>query len=185
MVSDISFPTTIVVVNQNAGDVFVIATKATNLPTTHPKTMTSTGALVQKQMPTIVQLLWSWVLMKADAMRRSSVASRKKLQNDLRIELRVAIFQARDAFRRIKLFEQSLIPKGQQAQDVAMNDYAAGKVGFMALIDAQRTLLEFKIMREKALADSEKALAEIGCCVGKFSSPLDFLKNAVRTEAGS
>ncbi len=120
----------------------------------------------------------------AAAMVNATREARTHLKNNLKVELREAIFKSKDASRRIRLFEDSLIPKGVQALEVARQDYTNGKTGFMMLIDAQRTLLEFKIMRERALADRGIALAEIGCCVGKYGSPSEWIKEIAQENSG-
>jgi len=113
---------------------------------------------------------------EAEAMYNAVSEERKNLVNHLKVELRMALFQSKDALRRIKLFEDSLIPRAKQSLEVARQDYISGKAGFMALIDAQRTLLEFTIMHARALADREIAVAEIGCCVGKYQAPVESVK---------
>ncbi len=119
---------------------------------------------------------------EAEADTRAAVSEKADMNNMLRAELSMAIFKTRDAERRKKLFSTSLIPKAEQSLTVAKQDFSSGKADFMTLIDAQRTLLEFQLMAERAVADREIALAEIGCCIGKFDiSPLN-LTNGVLHE---
>ncbi len=103
---------------------------------------------------------------EAEAVNRAAGHDRDALRNQLRAELSMAVFQFHDAERRISLFNDSLIPKAQQALTVARQAYADGSAEFMTLIDAQRTLLEFQLQAERAAADREIALADIGCCIG-------------------
>jgi len=110
---------------------------------------------------------------EAEAETRAATNEKTDLRNSLRAELGMLVFKARDAERRIALFTDSLIPKAKQALEVARKEFSAGKTDFMALIDAQRTLLEFMLMAERAAADREIALAEIGCCIGKFDLDAD------------
>lgn len=110
---------------------------------------------------------------EAEAETRAALNSKKDLSNRLQAELSQAVFDARDAGRRIDLFKQSLIPKAEQALRVIQQDFASGKTGFMQLIDAQRTLLEFQLMEQRAIVDREIALTEIGCCIGKFDLHVD------------
>jgi len=105
---------------------------------------------------------------EAEAMIRAASGERDDLQNSLRAELSMAVFKVRDAERRMALFSDSLIPKATQALEVARQEFSAGTSDFMMLIDAQRTHLEFRLMLERATADREIALAEIGCCIGKY-----------------
>ncbi len=103
---------------------------------------------------------------EAAALLEASAQDRDAMRNRLRAELSLAVFQFHDAERRMALFNDSLIPKAQQALTVARQAYADGAAEFMTLIDAQRTLLEFQLQAERAAADREIALADIGCCIG-------------------
>ena len=105
---------------------------------------------------------------EADAMINATINERDNMRNMLIAELKMAIFKSRDAQRRITLFKKSLIPKATQAMEVARQEFSTGKTDFMTLIDAQRTLLEFRLMAERATVDYEIAMAEIGCCIGKY-----------------
>lgn len=106
---------------------------------------------------------------EAAALRLSARHERDDLRNRLRAELSMAVFEFRDAERRIELFSESLVPKAEQTLDVARQAYAGGQAGFMTLIDAQRMLLEFQLLSERAAADREIALADIRCCVGAIN----------------
>ncbi len=118
---------------------------------------------------------------EAEAMLRAASSERDDMQSRLKAELNMAVFKFRDAERRIGLFGTSLVPKAEQALEVARQEFSTGKADFMTLIDAQRTLLEFRLMLERATADREIALGDIGCCVGKYrtdpTDPSDPTKN--------
>lgn len=105
---------------------------------------------------------------EARAMARAATSERDDRRNMLKADLSMAIFKFRDAERRIALFATSLIPKATQALEVARQEFASGKTDFMTLVDAQRALLEFKLLAERALVDREIANAEIGCCIGMY-----------------
>ncbi len=105
---------------------------------------------------------------EADAMLRAAEQDRDEMRNRLRAELSMAVFQFRDAERRVELFTKSLIPKAGQVLASQQQAYAEGKADFATWIEAQRTLLEFRLLVERAVADREIALADIGCCVGAF-----------------
>lgn len=103
---------------------------------------------------------------EADAMLQAATHERDGMRNRLRTELSMAIFDYRDAERRIDLYRNSLVPKAETALAVAQQAYTEGRTDFAAWVDAQRTLLEFRLMAERAMADREIALADIGCCIG-------------------
>lgn len=100
------------------------------------------------------------------ALTLAATHDRDTMRNRLRAELSMAVFDFRDAERRINLFRESLIPKAEQALEVARQAYGDGQTDFMTLIDAQRTLLEFQLLSERAVSDREIALGNIGWGVG-------------------
>ena len=105
---------------------------------------------------------------EAEAMVQAATSERENMRNMLKAELSMAVFKFHDAERRINLFTTSLVPKATQALEVAKQEFSTGKAEFMTLIDAQRTLLEFRLMLERATADREIAIGETGRSVGKY-----------------
>ncbi len=97
------------------------------------------------------------------AMREQTAADENMLQNELKMKL----YEYRDAERKIRLYRESLIPKAEQALNVTQQAFIANQVEFMAWIDAQRTLLEFELAYEQALTNRAKAKAEIENLVGQ------------------
>lgn len=87
--------------------------------------------------------------------------------NALSSEVKMALFQYRDAARQIELYRDALIPKATQSLKVSQRAFEAGKVDFLSLIDAQRVLLEFELVYERALANHAQRYAEIEMLVGR------------------
>lgn len=110
-----------------------------------------------------------------EAEAKIDAAENKKLDllNELRAELSIAVVKARDAQRRMTLYSTSLIPKAKQAYQTAREEFVNGSGSFMKLVDAQRMLLEFQLMEQRAVSDREVAMAEIGCCIGQFDLHAD------------
>ncbi len=113
---------------------------------------------------------------EAKALLEAARNDLKNRQNAIAADLRMAIFRLRDGERRVALMRDSLIPRAEQAYEVARRDFSVGKAEFMSLVDARRTVLELKLMHERAAADRELAMAEIGCCIGRYG---DSLRSAV------
>lgn len=105
---------------------------------------------------------------EAGAMLQSATHDRKDMRNRLRAELSMAVFQFRDAERQIALFKDSLLPKAGQVLAAAQQAYAEGQAELATVIEARRTMLEFQLLAERAVADREIALGNIGCCIGAF-----------------
>ncbi|HUT23580.1 MAG TPA: TolC family protein [Sumerlaeia bacterium] len=98
---------------------------------------------------------------EAEARRRAAAEERENLENELTSELEMALYELRDAERKIALYRDTLAPKAEQSLNVAQQAFAVDKVDFLDLIDAQRMLLEFQLAVERARADRAQRLAQI------------------------
>ncbi|MEE8142293.1 MAG: TolC family protein [Planctomycetota bacterium] len=96
--------------------------------------------------------------------RRHHVDQKNRLLSDLE----VALYDRRDAQRRIFLYQNTLIPKAEESLVATETAFRAGTADFLDLIDAQRVLLEFQLIRERALADRLRAHAELDRLVGRY-----------------
>lgn len=91
-------------------------------------------------------------------------ASKARLSNEqltLTVEVAMKSYQYREGTRLLTLLQESLLPKANQALDVARSGYSTGGADFINLIDAQRTLLEFRLAEVEARIQRELALADL------------------------
>jgi len=109
----------------------------------------------------------SAVVHEKEARHRASERARVNRENVLLSDLKMAIYGFRDAERKIDLYRDTLIPKAEQSLGAMQESYSAEKADFLDLIDAERILLEFKLARDRALADRETRRAEIEMLIGK------------------
>jgi outer membrane protein TolC len=107
------------------------------------------------------------------AARREAVKRRESIdeniteqQNRLQGRLDLAIHYFHDALRKNSLYRKTLVPKAQQAIEVALRGFESGVVSFAELLDAERTLLEFQLMAQRQIANAHKYLAEIDSIAG-------------------
>ena len=70
------------------------------------------------------------------------------------------------ANRSIRLYRRTLLPQAQQALDAANTAYQAAQIDFLSFLDAQRTLLSFRIEEQRALRDYHQHLAQLEQAVG-------------------
>ena len=91
-----------------------------------------------------------------------------QLMEALMARLRAARFRVEDARRRRLLYRDSLVPMATQALEVLRTGFAAGRGDFLDLVDAERTLLEFRLAVERALADEDVARADVEALVGRL-----------------
>ena len=94
-------------------------------------------------------------------------------ENRLVAELELALYKRRDAQSRSALYRDSLLPKAEQALNVTQRAFAADRSDFLAVIDAQRTLLEFQLAYERARTDQALHGAEIEKLVGEPATKED------------
>jgi len=98
---------------------------------------------------------------EAELLRLAALSKRVDVENRLGARLELAIFEVRDADRKIELYRDALVPKARQALEVSERSFSAGKSGFIDVIDAQRTLLDFELEAERAFVERERAFAGI------------------------
>ena len=90
--------------------------------------------------------------------------SRARFSNErltLTVEVAMKSYQYRESTRLLALLQNSLLPKARQSLEVARSGYATGTTDFIDLIDAQRTLLEFRLAEVEARIKREMALADL------------------------
>lgn len=97
----------------------------------------------------------------------AAVNNRKALENSLIADLEMALYELRDAERKMNLYKDTLLPKAEQNVKINQLAFTSDKASFLDLIDAQRILLQFQLSRKKAMTDYAKALAEIEMLTGQ------------------
>jgi len=107
---------------------------------------------------------------EARARYHAGVAQKTDRENNLLADLHLVLYGFRDAQRRIDLYQNALIPKAQQSLNVIQQAFIADKAQFLDMIDAVRTLLEFKLAYERAGVDRGQKLAEIEMLTGKSAA---------------
>ncbi len=92
---------------------------------------------------------------------------RKQKSNSLSSQLKMTLYNFRDAERKIDLYRDALLPKAKESLKVTESGFRAATSSFTDLIDAQRILLEFALSFERALADRSQSLAKLEMLVGQ------------------
>ena len=110
---------------------------------------------------------------KYDAGVRESIARRLAVSLDRADEtnriasaIHRAWFEHTDADRRVRLYEDTLIPKAEESLRASLAGFRAGDASFLDLLDTERSLLDFAVAAERARADRGKALARLNTLVG-------------------
>jgi len=104
---------------------------------------------------------------EASAMRRQAasllVAQQLETQSQLERELSLERQQHASA----ALYHSTLIPQTQAAYDSTLSAYRLGRIDFMTLMEAQMRVYEARIGEAGAVAEHNKAIAEIDFLTGR------------------
>jgi outer membrane protein TolC len=103
---------------------------------------------------------------EARARLRAAQLDRADAENTLESSVTRALFDYRDAERKMRLFRDSLVPKAEESLRTTATAFETGHGEFLDVLDAERVLLEFHLAHEKALADRVRSLAELELLVG-------------------
>lgn len=93
------------------------------------------------------------------------------------VELAEKTFMFREATRNQALIQQDLLPKAQQSLEVARSAYVTGRTGFLDVVEASRSLLDFQLQRIEAETQRELSLAELALLVAGIPPENSPLKN--------
>jgi outer membrane protein TolC len=100
------------------------------------------------------------------AMLRSSQAMLRQARSDRAGSFVAALYAMRNAERQATVFQQTILPRAQQALASSRQAYSTGTGTFTDLIDAQRTLLDVRLMIAEVRIEREKRLAELEALAG-------------------
>lgn len=104
---------------------------------------------------------------EADARILEARAQRDDLENRLSATLSTVLYYYEDAGRKLDLFRSTLVPKAEQALKTAQSAFSSGTSGFLEMIDAERHLLEFRLLAERAQIDRNIRFAELEMLCGR------------------
>ncbi len=107
---------------------------------------------------------------EARARYLAALGARTQQENSLTATTQRTLFEHRDAGRKIALYRDVLIPKAKEAIGSTETAFRAGSASFLDLVDAERSLLEFELSFERALANRAQRLAELEMLVGRTLS---------------
>ncbi|MBI3298946.1 MAG: TolC family protein [Elusimicrobia bacterium] len=115
--------------------------------------------------------LWYWrpaaMVKEADAERRMAVSEAEAVRLDTAAMVRASHERLLAALRLAEVYRTAVLPQAEAALATAEKAYASDRGGFLDFLDAQRTLIDLTLERERALADAEARRAELARAVGK------------------
>lgn len=122
-------------------------------------------------MLTINLPIWTESYKAAEIQARTQArllsAKKEQSQNDLLVQFEKNLYDFEDSVRKISLYGNTLIPRAQEMLEASETAYKAGTVDFLSLIDAQRTLLEFKLSYEREITRNMQKLTALEMLTGQ------------------
>jgi outer membrane protein, heavy metal efflux system len=115
-----------------------------------------------------------WTKAKHDYEIEEALAERQVVRANLAAMKNMALFEVRNvsakveaAIKSVSIYRDGLLPQSEQSFQAAVAGYQTGRVNFMTLLDAQRTIRDVRMGYYKALVDYEQSRADLERAVGK------------------
>jgi hypothetical protein len=89
------------------------------------------------------------------------------MEDKARLAAKKGHFAQETARRSISLYRHSLLPQANQAVEATASSYRTGKSDFLSFLDAERTLLKFRLEEQRALRNLRIELARLEQIAGR------------------
>ncbi len=106
-------------------------------------------------------------IMESQAMRDQTVSLYQAQSNEVTARLRQQIATAEQSLKSVKLYQTAILPQAKLTVESALAAYQVSRVDFLTLLDNQMTVFDFETSLITAMANYNKAVAEIDLLVGK------------------
>ena len=103
----------------------------------------------------------------ADANLDAAKASLTNMENMTSLDIQMALTEAQTAYRKIDLYQNTIIPEAEVSYQAGVVGYTNNKVDFMSVLDSLNALRNAKLGAYKARIDYEKASTNVEKAVGK------------------
>ncbi|UCG57021.1 MAG: TolC family protein [Phycisphaerales bacterium] len=104
---------------------------------------------------------------QARAQVRQKSQQKRDLENTIVARSERVLYEFEDSARKVNLYRNVLIPKAEELLGASETAYKAGSIDFLSLIDAQRKLLQYGLLHQRAVADNAQRLAELEMLTGE------------------
>ncbi|MDV6344694.1 TolC family protein [Nitrosomonas sp. Is37] len=92
--------------------------------------------------------------------------------NEIAAKLRQQVATAEQNFKSVQLYQTTILPQARLTVESALAAYRVNQVDFLTLLDSQMTVSNYEISLVTAIANYNKALAEIDLLTGKTPDEL-------------
>jgi cobalt-zinc-cadmium efflux system outer membrane protein len=106
---------------------------------------------------------------EAEARLEMARSEQRAIEDDVRLAVQSGLERLGEAHHVEHLFRERLLPAAQDQVDAARAGFETGRNSFLALIDAQRNLLDVELGHEQALADLGRRRAELDRARGRIA----------------
>ena len=107
---------------------------------------------------------------EAEAQMVASARQYDQMRDQTLRDVKSLFAQAKSQQEMARLFRESIIPKTQQALEVAIREYQVGTTEFVQMIDNWRELLRLQIMHQQLEAQLRQSMASLERVVGGFTA---------------
>jgi outer membrane protein TolC len=101
------------------------------------------------------------------AMRDQAMNLYQVQLNELSSKLRQQLASAEQIQKSAQLYETGILPQARLAVESSLAAYRVNRADFLTLLDSQMTVLNYEVSYASALANYNKAIAEIDLLTGK------------------
>ena len=106
-------------------------------------------------------------IMESQAMRDQASSLYQAQTNEIAARLRQQIAMAEQSLKSVKLYQTAILPQARLTVESALAAYQVNRVDFLTLLDSQMTVFDYETNLITAIANYNKALAEVDLLVGK------------------
>ena len=106
----------------------------------------------------------------AERTHAASLAKVEAIRRELLAELTLVLQRLDEATTRFQAYVSEIVPRAQEALDLARTGYEGGKFGYLELLDAQNTFIDVESGRADALIALDQALTRLE---GLFDHAMD------------
>ncbi len=103
------------------------------------------------------------------ALRDQALSLQQAQRNEVDAKLRQQAAAAEQNLKSARLYQTAILPQARLTVESALAAYRVNRVDFMTLLDSQMTVFNYEISLATAVANYNKALAEIHLLAGKSS----------------
>lgn len=106
-------------------------------------------------------------IMESQAMRNQALNLYQAQQNEIAAKLRQQMAATEQNLKSARLYQTTILPQARLTVESALAAYRVNRVDFLTLLDNQMTVFNYEISLVTAMANYNKALAEIDLLTGK------------------